>query len=177
MVSLLRDTTLNAEQQEYSECIKASAGNLLTIVNDILDFSKVESGKLTIERIPFSVASVVEDVGRGWKHVAQQKGLKFLINSFVTSELEMLGDPTRIGQILANLCSNAIKFTSGGAVEFSVSLIESSEAAELRMEVRDEGIGVEPHVLANLFTPFTQGDTSTARLFGMSTLPKFGVIR
>lgn len=166
MVSLLRDTNLDPEQQEYSECIRASAGNLLTIVNDILDFSKVESGNLAIEQIPFSISSVVEEVARTWRHVAQQKGLQFVINSSVTSELEMLGDPTRIGQILANICSNAIKFTSDGVVKFSVSLVEFSETAELRMEVMDDGIGVEPHVLANLFTPFTQGDTSTARLFG-----------
>lgn len=157
---------MNVEQQDYADCIKVSAGNLLTIVNDILDFSKIESGKLQIEEIPFTLSSVVEDVGRVWTHIAQQKGLEFKTHSDEGLKVETMGDPTRIGQILSNLCSNALKFTALGSITYSTKIKEAEEGFQVEMVIEDSGIGIEEKTLASLFSPFRQGDTSTARLYG-----------
>lgn len=166
MTSLLRDTRLNVDQADYADCIKTSAQNLLTIVNDVLDFSKIESGRLQIEEIPFDLASTVEDIRRVWTLMANQKALQFRADSNITGPLEVLGDPTRIGQILSNLCSNALKFTSEGSISFLAHVDETEAGLLVQLIVQDTGIGMAKKTLSSLFTPFKQGDTSTARLYG-----------
>jgi len=106
MVSLLRDTRLSVDQADYADCIKTSAQNLLTIVNDVLDFSKIESGRLEIEEIAFDLTALVDDFRRVWTLMANQKGISFNVITNLTGSLEVMGDPTRIGQILSNLVSN-----------------------------------------------------------------------
>jgi len=112
MVELLRDTSLDVEQVDYADCIKTSAQNLLTIVNDVLDFSKIESGKLQIEQINFDLTALVDDMRRVWTLMASQKSLKFCIDTNLSGGLDVTGDPTRIGQIISNLCSNALKVST-----------------------------------------------------------------
>jgi PAS domain S-box-containing protein len=105
MVSLLWDTRLSIDQADYADCIKTSAQNLLTIVNDVLDFSKIESGRLEIEEIQFDLTALVDDFRRVWTLMANQKGIAFNVTTNLASSLEIMGDPTRIGQILSNLVS------------------------------------------------------------------------
>jgi len=167
MVSLLRDTRMNVEQVDYADCIKTSAQNLLTIVNDVLDFSKIESGKLQIEVIPFDLVSLIDDLRRVWTLMANQKAVHFAVDTNITGQLEIMGDPTRIGQILSNLLSNALKFTGHGSIQFQAYIEEQATGpAILKMIVKDSGVGMDEKTLASLFTPFRQGDSSTARLYG-----------
>lgn len=167
MVSLLRDTRMTVEQVDYADCIKTSAQNLLTIVNDVLDFSKIESGKLQIEEIPFDLVSLIDDLRRVWTLMANQKAVHFSVDTNITGQLEVLGDPTRIGQILSNLCSNSLKFTSQGSIQFQAYIEDGPTGSPiLRMVVKDSGVGMDEKTLASLFTPFRQGDSSTARLYG-----------
>lgn len=97
-VNCLRDTKMGPEQHDFADCIKVAAGNFLSIVNDILDFSKIESGRVQVEEIPFSVASLVDEHILVWKHIAQQKGLNFHVDSNFSADDEALGDPNKIGK-------------------------------------------------------------------------------
>lgn len=101
-----------------------------------------------------------------WKHIALQRALNFEIKSDVPSDLKLLGDPTRVGQVLNNLWSNALKFTSKGSIMFCTHVKHEAEHVDLQMVVEDTGSGIEENVLAALFTPFQQGDSSTARKHG-----------
>lgn len=167
MVALLRDTRMSLEQVDYAECVKTSAQNLLTIVNDVLDFSKIESGKLQIEVIPFDLVSLIDDLRRVWTLMANQKQVHFTVDTNITGQLEIMGDPTRIGQILSNLLSNSLKFTGHGSIQFQAYIEEQPTGpAILKMIVKDSGVGMDEKTLASLFTPFRQGDSSTARLYG-----------
>jgi signal transduction histidine kinase/CheY-like chemotaxis protein/ligand-binding sensor domain-containing protein/HPt (histidine-containing phosphotransfer) domain-containing protein len=167
MTSLLLDTPLNNEQRERAELVKRSGDMLLTIINDILDFSKIEAGKLELESIDFELATAVEDVFELVARKAQAKGLE--LASFIAPDVPHIlrGDPIRLRQILINLVDNAIKFTSRGEVSVRAQLLEeTADAVTLRCEVRDTGIGVKPEALSNLFTAFTQADSSTTRKYG-----------
>ena len=166
MVELLRDTTLDVEQVDYADCIKTSAQNLLTIVNDVLDFSKIESGKLQIESITFDLTALVDDMRRVWTLMSSQKSLSFSVDTNLSGRLDVCGDPTRIGQILSNLCSNALKFTSHGEIRLTAHVEEESNGLVVQITVEDSGCGMSERTVSSLFTPFRQGDASTARLFG-----------
>jgi signal transduction histidine kinase len=171
MVDLLaEDTTLCQENREYVNSIQLSAKALLTIVIDILDFSKIESGRLDIEKVPFLIAGTVNELCKLLSMFAQQKGLKFIYENSMDVGLEVLGDPGRTRQVLSNLLTNALKFTTEGTDKISVTSksVESVEAdsIEVTCVVEDTGIGILPGVLNKLFRPFRQGDASTARLFG-----------
>ncbi|KAI6714863.1 hypothetical protein PZA11_007741 [Diplocarpon coronariae] len=172
MVELLSDDdTLTAEQRDYVCSIHLSAKALLTIVNDILDFSKIESGRLDIEKVPFHLSSIVGELCKLLGMFANQKRLEFVYENSIDEDLEVLGDPGRIRQVLSNLLTNALKFTRKGAVKLTVtSTLIESESAEDTMKVQflieDTGIGIEKKVLDKLFMPFSQGDPSTARLYG-----------
>ena len=121
MVDLLdEDETLCAEQREYVDSIQLSAKTLLTIVNDILDFSKIESGRLDIEEVPFRISSIVGELCKLLGVFVQQKGLSFIYNNIMDKFLEVLGDAGRIRQVLSNLLTNALKFTTEGSVSMSV---------------------------------------------------------
>ncbi|PBP19827.1 hsp90-like protein [Diplocarpon rosae] len=172
MVELLSDDdTLTTEQREYVCSIHLSAKALLTIVNDILDFSKIESGRLDIETVPFHLSSVVGELCKLLGMFAHQKGLDFVYDNSIDEELEILGDPGRTRQVLSNLLTNALKFTREGTVKLTVTStpieFESAEdTIKVKFLIEDTGIGIEKKVLDKLFMPFSQGDSSTARLYG-----------
>ncbi|KAI2469567.1 hypothetical protein F4781DRAFT_393920 [Annulohypoxylon bovei var. microspora] len=169
MAELLLDSPLDEEQRDYAENLSRSANALLTVINDILDFSKVESGRLDIEEVQFSLSVVVQDVSKMLSFAAQRKSLDFQadIAADIENDLVVLGDPGRVRQIITNLLTNSIKFTNIGYVKFSVfKEKESNDTLEVKFVVEDTGIGIEEDVLKRLFQPFSQGDPSTARKFG-----------
>ncbi|OTB01247.1 hypothetical protein M426DRAFT_64433 [Hypoxylon sp. CI-4A] len=169
MAELLLDSPLDEEQREYAENLSRSANALLTVINDILDFSKVESGRLDIEEVQFSLSVVVQDVSKMLRFAAERKNLDFRsdISADIENDLVVLGDPGRVRQIITNLLTNSIKFTSNGYVKFSVwKEKETNDNIEIKFVIEDTGIGIEEGVLKRLFQPFSQGDASTARKFG-----------
>lgn len=189
MAELLLDVDLDDEQREYAENIFRSANALLTVINDILDFSKVESGRLDIEEVQFSMSvigefdfpvanvsycltsfcSPVRDVAKMLSFAAQRKSLEFIsdIAPDVAEDLVVLGDPGRVRQIITNLLTNSIKFTNQGFVKLSVAKErETADNILIRFVVQDTGIGIEDEIRKKLFQPFSQGDASTARKFG-----------
>lgn len=166
------DPRLTSEQKEYVNSIQLSAKSLLTIVNDILDFSKIESGRLDIEEVPFNLSCVTGELCKILSMFAQQKSLEFIYENNMEQDVEVLGDPGRVRQVLSNLLTNALKFTRDGHVKLIVSSMRKStdlgagETIEVTFLVEDTGIGMEQSVLQKLFKPFSQGDASTARLYG-----------
>jgi signal transduction histidine kinase len=169
MSELMLDTALDEEQGEFAYNIQRSANSLLTVINDILDFSKVESGRLDIEEVQFSLSVVLEDVSRMLSFAAERKSLRFIseIRLGEAEDFVLLGDPGRVRQILTNLLTNSIKFTSEGWVKMSVNLLEdTAESVTVEFTVEDTGIGIEEEVKKLLFRPFSQADSSTARRFG-----------
>ena len=169
MAELLLDTKLSEEQKECAENIQRSANGLLTVINDILDLSKVESGRLDIEEVQFSLSVVVDDVCKMLSFVAERKNLDFKndIDIELQRDLIVLGDPGRVRQILTNLLTNSIKFTSSGFVRLAVKRKEETdETISVVFTVEDTGIGIEEEVRHRLFKPFSQADSSTARRFG-----------
>ncbi|KAK6833638.1 hypothetical protein PG987_008332, partial [Apiospora arundinis] len=169
MAELLLDLPLGEEQRDYAENIIRSANALLTVINDILDFSKVESGRLDIEEVQFSLSVVVQDVSKMLGFAAERKNLAFHsdVSQDIADDLVVLGDPGRVRQIITNLLTNSIKFTSTGFVKFSVwKEKETSDTIEIKFVVEDSGIGIDEEVRKRLFRPFSQGDPSTARKFG-----------
>ncbi|KAL9065406.1 MAG: hypothetical protein Q9161_008262 [Pseudevernia consocians] len=169
MSELLLDTNLDKEQRDFVESIQRSGNSLLTVINDVLDLSKVESGKLDIEEIPFSLSVVVQDVCKMLSYAAESKNIHFKgdVQGEIEQDLVVMGDPGRLRQILTNLLTNSIKFTSEGYVKLTVaSQRETSELIEIIFTVEDTGIGIEEEVQKRLFKPFSQADSSTARRFG-----------
>ncbi|KAI3391640.1 hypothetical protein diail_7008 [Diaporthe ilicicola] len=169
MAELLLDVELNEEQRDYAENIYRSANALLTVINDILDFSKVESGRLDIEEVQFSMSVIVRDVAKMLSFAAQKRSLEFIsdIAPDVADDLVVLGDPGRVRQIITNLLTNSIKFTHQGFVKLSVAKErETGEIIEIRFMIQDTGIGIDEGTRKRLFQPFSQGDASTARKFG-----------
>ncbi|MCK4304085.1 MAG: response regulator, partial [Candidatus Eisenbacteria sp.] len=167
MTDLLLNTELTDEQREYGVTIRKSGDALLSIINDILDFSKIEAGKLDSEVLDFDLFTTLEDVSEMLAHKAHQKGLEFICSTDPGVPSLLQGDPGRLRQVLANLTSNAIKFTSEGEVAICVSLEnEDDEKATIRFTVRDTGIGIPEDRQEALFSPFTQADGSTTRKFG-----------
>ena len=171
MTGLLLDTELNEEQRRYAEIVHDSGESLLRLVNDILDFSKIEAGKLEFESLDFELESLLDDLAADLSVRAREKGLQFCcaVDSSVPRLLR--GDPGRLRQILTNLITNAIKFTTAGEVAVRASL-ETENAAEvlLRFTVQDTGIGIPEDKLGIIFTKFTQVDASTTRKYGGSGL-------
>jgi len=167
MTGLLLDTPLGPEQRQYAETVRSCGDALLTLINDILDFSKIEAGKLVFETLDFDLLSVVEDVQAVLAVKAEAKGVELGIYVDPATPLAVVGDPTRLRQVLTNLMDNALKFTHKGSVEVRLRP-ESQEAGRvlLRAEIRDTGIGMKPEVVDRLFTSFFQGDSSTTRKYG-----------
>lgn len=169
MSELLLDTDMNDEQRDCAENIHRSANGLLTVINDILDFSKVESGRLDIEEVHFSLSVVIEDVNKMLSFAAERKRLAYvsMIEEGIAKNLKVMGDPGRLRQILTNLLTNSIKFTSEGKVSLQVAVEhETAETVRILFVVEDTGIGIEEGVRKKLFKPFSQADSSTARRFG-----------
>lgn len=168
MSELLLDMDLNQEQGECADNIQRSANGLLTVINDILDFSKVESGRLDIEEVQFSLATVLRDVNKMLSFAAVRKNLQYEtdIAPYITNDLRIMGDPGRLRQIITNMLTNSIKFTSEGSVKLSAKVKEeSSETVKIEFNIVDTGIGIDESTRKVLFTPFSQADSSTARRF------------
>ncbi|CUS10526.1 unnamed protein product [Tuber aestivum] len=170
MAEILLDTPLEGEQREFAENIQRSANALLTVINDILDISKVESGRLDIEEVQFSLPLVIQDVTKMLSLDAERKKLQFdhIVDFAEFGEnMAVIGDPGRVRQILTNLLTNSIKFTHEGFVKLVVSVEkEDEDVIVVKFVVKDSGIGIDEDVQQKLFQPFTQADSSTARRFG-----------
>ncbi len=168
MSYLALNTELSPKQREYLDKIRLSADALLTIINDILDFSKIEAGKMELECRDFSLATALDSVSSIVGVKAQEKGVEFLVKLSPEVPLGLKGDPIRLGQVLINLCNNAIKFTpAGGSVAVKVAAQPAPEQRiVLHFTVSDTGIGMAPDDVARLFQPFTQADSSTTRKHG-----------
>jgi len=167
MTDLALDTQLDAEQRYYLKTVKSSAESLLAILNDILDFSKIEAGKLRFEEVPFSLSALVFDATRAQAVMAHAKGLEVLVTVAPDVPSRIVGDPTRLRQVLINLLGNAIKFTEVGEISLTVSVEERAPAeVSLRFAVRDTGIGIPSERQAVIFESFSQADDSMTRRFG-----------
>ena len=167
LAQLLRRENLTETQSDMVRRILAAGQSLLGILNDVLDFSKIEAGQLSIEQRPFQLADVLKNLEGLMRAAAQERELELHIRLSPAVEGCWLGDALRLGQILLNLVSNAVKFTEHGSVTVDVSLLEAHpERSRIGFEVRDTGIGIPPEALAKLFTPFTQADSSISRRFG-----------
>ena len=167
MLYLVLRTELTPGQRNYLAKAQKAAHSLLGLINDILDFSKIEAGKLEIESVEFSLDYVLEQLADSVGFQCEQKGIEFLVRYDANMPGTLIGDPLRFGQVLLNLCSNAIKFTEKGEVELVLHNLGATETdVTLQVSVRDTGIGMTPEVQNRLFQKFTQADQSTTRRFG-----------
>jgi signal transduction histidine kinase/CheY-like chemotaxis protein/ligand-binding sensor domain-containing protein len=167
MAYLALKTPLSEKQRDYVNKIHNAGTSLLGVINDILDFSKIEAGKLDIETVDFRLDDVIASVTSITAQKAQDKGLEFLAEVASSVPQHLVGDPLRLGQVIANLINNAIKFTERGEVYLKAELQEQvGERARLRFSVKDTGIGMTPEQAARLFQAFSQADASTTRKHG-----------
>jgi PAS domain S-box-containing protein len=167
MTSLLSETALNDEQRDYIRLIRASGDTLLRLIDDVLDFSKIESGRMTLESVPVEVVPVVEEAFELVAEKAREKDLALLFDMNDDVPYYVLGDATRLRQILLNLLSNAIKFTAKGEIKLILSSRRMQDGGlELEGRLTDTGIGIPADRVSQLFQPFTQVDASTTRKYG-----------
>jgi len=167
MTSLLSETTLNDEQRDYIRLIRASGDTLLRLIDDVLDFSKIESGHMTLESVPIELVLVVEEAFELVAEKAREKDLALLFEMNEDVPFYVLGDATRLRQILLNLLANAIKFTARGEIKLTLTGRRTAEGGiELEGQVQDTGIGIPADRASKLFQPFTQVDASTTRKYG-----------
>ena len=165
MTNLVLETPLSRKQKKYLEAINKSSQNLLVIINDILDLSKLEAGKMELERIPFNIEDSIQQIKDTLRFNAEEKGLKLI--TIISDDVPrfLMGDPSRLNQILINLAGNAIKFTEKGSVKI---LVENDTAIKgaVKFRIIDSGIGIPPEKLNLLFQSFQQVDSSTSRKYG-----------
>ncbi len=167
MTSLLEDTPLSPEQRNYVNTIRVSADSLLTIINDILDFSKIESGKMELEEVPFNLRTCIEDAFDLIASKAAEKKLELIIEIDPDVPVMIVGDVTRLRQIIVNLLSNAVKFTDQGEIALKAEVKErNGDDLFLQFSVSDTGIGIPPDRMERLFKSFSQVDASTTRQYG-----------
>jgi len=167
LTRLVLDTDLTSEQREYLEMAQLASESLLTIIRDILDFSKIEAGRLALDSIQFDPRRIVREVISTCNVSALERGLA--LNSYVHNDVpsSLVGDPTRLRQIILNLLSNAIKFTHEGCVDLNISMLSSGEdQVALDLSVTDTGIGIPTDKQTVIFQPFVQADGSTTRRYG-----------
>jgi len=167
MTELALCTELSEEQRDYLATVLKCAESLLRLLNDILDFSKMEAGKLELEAIPFDLREIIEDLGDMLAHRAAEKELELMCHVAPDVPRWLIGDPSRLRQVLVNLVGNAIKFTEAGEIEIAVRCLRAGDAdAELELAVRDTGVGIPAERLNAIFESFTQADGATTRRFG-----------
>jgi PAS domain S-box-containing protein len=167
MTDLVLETDLTPRQREFMVMVKSSARSLLSVINDVLDFSRIEAGKLLLETLEFSLRQTVAETLTPMAIRAHEKGLELLCDIQRNVPDQVLGDPSRVRQVLVNLVGNAVKFTEAGEVLLTIGL-ESQDQYDvvLHVEVRDTGIGIPIEKRQSIFSPFTQADGSTTRRFG-----------
>jgi PAS domain S-box-containing protein len=166
---LLLDTPLNDQQREYAETARRSGESLLAIINEILDFSKLDAGKVTLEQRPFELRQLIFDMVDLFENEAAGKGIKLQLSVSDSVPPALIGDVTRLRQVLINLLSNAVKFTRRGSVRLSVEAKAgqgSDEYSRLNIQVADTGIGIPSERIDGLFEPFEQADDEVSRQFG-----------
>jgi PAS domain S-box-containing protein len=166
MTELLLDTSLSQEQREYALQVGRSGEQMLSILNDILDLSKIEGGHLDLDVADFDLHETINETCSIAGGQARAKGLRLTVEFAEDVPRQLRGDGRRLRQIVLNLVSNAVKFTSEGGVQVRVSAVCHGGGARVRVEVNDTGIGVDPDKLARMFEPFTQADVSTTRHYG-----------
>ena len=165
MLHLLEDTDLDAQQKEYVHIASSALRNLLTLVNDILDFSRIEAEKLEIMETPFELGELCRSIPAIFKGQTMSKGLVLSIETAPDVPDRVVGDPSRIRQVLLNIVGNAVKFTQQGGITVRVSAVRdlAAQAARLDFEIADTGVGIDPQQLPRLFEPFTQGRDGLVR--------------
>jgi len=166
MTGLLNESELTPEQRQYVDIIRVSSENLLTIINDILDFSKIESGKLTLEENPFELRNCIEESLDMFAVKAKEKDIELMYEIASNIPKIIVGDVTRLRQVLVNLVNNAIKFTQHGEVLITAKQWSLNGKMEILFSVKDNGIGIPENKLGNLFNSFTQVDSSITRKYG-----------
>ncbi|CAN7428326.1 PAS domain S-box protein [Acidovorax sp. LjRoot66] len=170
MSHLALQTALDNKQRNYIEKVNRAAESLLGIINDILDFSKIEAGKMSMEQVDFRLEDVLDHVANLIGMKAEDKGLELLFSTADDVPTALVGDPLRLGQILANLGSNAVKFAEQGEIVLGIEVAgqqgEPGGGVELHFWVKDSGIGMTPEQCARLFQSFSQADSSTTRRYG-----------
>jgi len=167
MNGLLLDSNLNHEQLKLAEVVSTSAQALLNIINDILDFSKIEAGKLELETINVDIRELLDEVRELMAFKAQEKNLQFNVTVEPAIPDVVIGDPTRLRQIILNLLGNAFKFTENGNISIKVHTVEEDDQhCLIQFEVHDSGIGINEEMQQKIFSSFTQADSVTTRKFG-----------
>ena len=167
LLELLRLSKLDAEQRDTVDTVRESGKSLLRLIDDVLDFSKIESGRLELHEEPTSLVQLFDTAHQNFGAAASQKGVLLLqkVDSRIAPAL--LLDPLRMRQIINNLLSNAIKFTQRGRVELSVELLgQDAQSEQVRISVRDTGVGIQAGALARVFEPFSQADATIERTYG-----------
>ncbi|RUT79169.1 PAS domain S-box protein [Ancylomarina longa] len=164
---LLADDNPREDQLNNINILKLSADNLMSLINDILDFSKIEAGRISLEEIDFNFRNLVNNIAAGFESKSKEKGLDFIVNIDPKIPPYLMGDPTRISQVLNNLCSNALKFTERGFVKIKVSMQPSKgDLVQLQFDISDTGIGIPLEKQEAVFDSFSQADSNTTRLYG-----------
>jgi len=166
MVGLLLDSDLTPEQRESADAIRRSAEALLGLIDDVLDLSRIEAGRLRIDPAPFDLGALVEDVAELVAEGAAEKGLELFVRIAPDAPRHLVGDASRIRQILINLAGNAVKFTERGHVDIVVDGCLSGDRADVRLSVSDTGIGIPRDRIEAIFEMFEQGDPATTRRYG-----------
>ena len=167
LTNLLIKSPLNEQQEKYLNVIKKSGSNLIVIINDILDLAKIEAGKMELERVPFPLIVAVNNIYTILSLKAEEKGIRMkeVIGEGVPEYV--IGDETRISQVIMNLAGNAIKFTESGSVTVSISVAKKSdEQVDLKFSVKDTGIGIPENKIDKIFESFGQASSDTTRKFG-----------
>lgn len=188
IANLIQNTQLDTQQREFVNTLELSAKKLLVIINDILDFAKLEAGELIMQLKDFSLTQIINEIVNEYKPEIENKGLKFLLEIEKTLPEKIVGDSKRVKQILDNLLSNAVKFTTNGMISLKVNVISphsdiigtadqqlinkdkidnnNANSVLIKFVVSDTGIGMTEKELRQLFTPFTQADSSSTRQYG-----------
>lgn len=167
MIDLMRKTQTTVDQSKYLDIIHRSANNLLILINDILDVEKLESGKMVLEQVPFSIRQTIDSVINLLNIKARENGIELLVSPYEKDPGYVIGDGFRLNQVLVNLVNNGIKFTEYGSVTISLKcLTESDTEVSYLFSIKDTGIGIKSDMQAKIFEEFTQEYSSTARQFG-----------